>query len=51
MSQGQPVRDASVDEAGNLIRNTGFLRAERELLRNHGWTYDRTSRMWYPPKK
>jgi hypothetical protein len=35
MSRGLPIRDASVDPlTGNLINNTGFLRAERNLLTN-----------------
>jgi len=37
---GQPIRDASVDATGKLINNTGFLRAERNLLENQGWIYD-----------
>jgi RHS repeat-associated protein len=50
MSLGQPIRDASVDPlTGELINNTGFLRAERNLLDNHGWTYNPSTRMWYPP--
>lgn len=49
MRRGLPIRDASVDSAGNLIQNRGFLRAERELLRNHGWTYDPDSQLWSPP--
>jgi hypothetical protein len=40
MSLGNPIRDASVDSAGKLINNTGFLRTERHLLQNRGWTYD-----------
>jgi hypothetical protein len=49
MSLGNPIRDASVDGAGNLINNTGFLRAERNLLLNHGWTYDSATTLWSPP--
>jgi len=29
--------------------DTGFLRAEQNLLDNHGWTYDPASTMWQPP--
>jgi RHS repeat-associated protein len=49
MSAGQPIRDASVDASGGLINNTGFLRAERNLLDSHGWSYDPSSTMWSPP--
>ena len=49
MNRGLPIRDASVDAAGNLVNNTGFLRAERSLLQSRGWVYDPHSTMWYPP--
>jgi hypothetical protein len=35
MAEGKPIRDVS---AGKLGSNTSFLRAERNLLQNHGWT-------------
>jgi len=35
MRVGDPIRDAS----GGFLKNTGFLRAERELLKNHAWEY------------
>ena len=42
----------SVDKNGNLINNTGFLKAERNLLRQNGWRYRYDSQrgvgMWYP---
>lgn len=48
----RPIRDASVNqETGELEKNTGFLRAERNLLENQGWKYDSKTRYWYPPKK
>jgi len=50
MAKGVPIRDASVDAAGNLTNDTGFLRAERALLREHGWTYDPKTRLWNAPK-
>ena len=37
MRRGVPIRDASVY---NPNGNTGFLRAERNLLLNHGWILD-----------
>jgi hypothetical protein len=49
MGRGLPIRDASVDSAGNLINNTGFLRAERNLLQSRGWTYNPSTTMWHPP--
>jgi hypothetical protein len=50
MKKGLPIRDASVDRlTGELLNNTGFLRAERNLLQSHGWTYDPATTMWSPP--
>jgi len=49
MARGLPIRDASVDSAGQLINNTGFLRAERNLLQSRGWTYNPSTTMWHPP--
>jgi hypothetical protein len=49
MGRGDPIRDASVDVHGRLLDETGFLRAERNVLRNHGWTYDPASHYWQPP--
>ncbi|MCI0560633.1 MAG: hypothetical protein MN733_19275, partial [Nitrososphaera sp.] len=48
--KGQPIRDASVDSAGNLRDNTGFLRAERNLLENQGRTYNPHTQSWIPPE-
>jgi hypothetical protein len=45
MSKGQPIRDASPgDTAGQ------FLNAERNLLRDRGWTFDPKTSNWIPPK-
>jgi hypothetical protein len=51
MNKGLPMRDASVDSAGKWIpeTNTGFLKAERNLLQEHGWTYNPETRLWNPP--
>jgi RHS repeat-associated protein len=51
MSEGKPIRDASAEpfESGKPGNNTGFLRAERNLLENHGWLY--RGGYWYPPSK
>jgi RHS repeat-associated protein len=46
ISDGKPIRDASV---GNPGSNTGFLRAERNLLQDHGWTLE--GDYWVPPNK
>ncbi len=46
MAEGEPIRDAS---AGNPASNTGFLKAERNLLQNHNWTLK--NGYWYPPAK
>ena len=44
MKRGEPIRDASPgDESGQ------FLNAERNLLKEHGWTFDAQSSMWFPP--
>lgn len=49
MGRGVPIRDASVNSKGELINNTGFLRAERNLLESKGWTYDQKTTSWKPP--
>ena len=46
MSEGKPIRDVSAGKPGS---NTGFLRAERNLLQNNGWAL--RSDTWYPPGK
>jgi len=50
MGRGAPIRDVSVDPlTGALRNNTGFLRAERNILTNQDWAFDPKSRYWYPP--
>jgi hypothetical protein len=50
MSRGLPIRDATVDpQTGELINNTGFLRAERYTLQDRGWIYDPKLTWWLPP--
>jgi hypothetical protein len=44
MSKGKPIRDASAGKPGS---NTGFLRMERNVLKNHGWTQQ--GEYWVPP--
>jgi RHS repeat-associated protein len=58
MAEGKPIRDAHVDGAGNMIRDNplqggggAFLKAERNLLENHGWTYDPGTTSWNPPNR
>jgi RHS repeat-associated protein len=51
MRKSRPIRDVSVDPvSGEINKNTGFLRVERDLLGNRGWTYDPATRSWYPPR-
>ena len=51
MNEGRRIRDASAEplKKGRPANNTGFLRMERNLLENHGWTYH--DGYWYPPSK
>jgi RHS repeat-associated protein len=45
-SKGERIKDASTDANGNLRDNTGFTRAERNLLENRGRVYDEQIREW-----
>jgi hypothetical protein len=45
-SSGTKIRDASTDMHGNVGDNTGFTRAERNLLENRGREYDPSTREW-----
>jgi hypothetical protein len=49
MSRGIPIRDSTVNSFGELINNTGFLRAERSLLQDRGWSFDPKTTLWSPP--
>ncbi len=54
MSQEIPIRDASINPTtGALQNNTGFLRAERNMMQNAGWEYQFNATTgtgyWYPP--
>ena len=45
MGNGKPIRDASPGDT------TGqFLNAERNLLESRGWTFDKSTSFWNPPK-
>jgi RHS repeat-associated protein len=46
MRDGSPIRDGSAGVPGS---ESGFLRAERNLLRDHGWELKGDT--WYPPNK
>ena len=46
MRDGNPIRDGSANVPGS---ESGFLRAERNLLRDHGWELKGDT--WYPPNK
>jgi hypothetical protein len=49
MSSGKPIYETYVTGDGSLIPTRGFLNAERNLLRDHGWTYHPETRSWWPP--
>jgi len=50
MDKGFPLGDKSVDQVTGAIRdNSGFLKAERNLLDNKGWKYDSSTKLWSPP--
>lgn len=44
MKQGRPIRDASPGDDRGM-----FLNAERNLLRDRGWTFDDKTSYWMPP--
>ncbi|WP_419590364.1 hypothetical protein, partial [Thiolapillus sp.] len=44
MARGKPIRDASPGDTSGQ-----FLNAERNLLRNRGWTFDSETNYWNPP--
>lgn len=46
MAGGTPIRDATVDQFGNLANNTGYLALERAVLERAGWTYDPATHLW-----
>jgi hypothetical protein len=46
MSLSRPIRDASPGDTGGQ-----FLNAERNLLRDRGWTFDPKTYYWHPPKR
>ena len=46
MKRGLPIRDASPGDRGGQ-----FLNAERNLLRDRGWTFDPNKNLWMPPKR
>lgn len=51
MREGRPIRDASVDSAGNLLYQDTrrFITLERDFLRSSGWRYDPSTQLWMPP--
>jgi len=50
MSQGNPIYDSYIDAAtGEQIPTTGFLNAERNLLENHGWSFNPQTGAYHPP--
>jgi RHS repeat-associated protein len=49
-NNGKPIRDVSTDANGNLRDNSGFLKAERNLLENRGRIYDPKTNSWIKPE-
>ncbi|WP_179957526.1 RHS repeat-associated core domain-containing protein [Exilibacterium tricleocarpae] len=45
MAKGKPIRDASPGDTSGQ-----FLNAERGLLESRGWTFDKSTNLWSPPK-
>ena len=45
MNKGKPIRDASPGNDKGM-----YLNAERNLLRDRGWTFDSKTNYWIPPK-
>ena len=51
LSEGRPIRDASIDTVTGALRdNTGFLAAERNLLQNQGWNFNVKTGLWNPAR-
>lgn len=46
MKRGLAIRDASPGDRGGQLLN-----AERNLLRDRGWTFDPNTNLWMPPKR
>jgi RHS repeat-associated protein len=50
MAKGRPIRDATIDAAGKLIRYPGsFVERERNVLEVAGWKFDEATSLWMPP--
>jgi RHS repeat-associated protein len=45
MGKSKPIRDASPGDTSGQ-----FLNAERNLLESHGWSFDKSTNYWNPPK-
>jgi RHS repeat-associated protein len=46
MNRGLPIRDASPTDTKGV-----FLNAERNLLQDRGWKFDKNTNFWNPPKQ
>ena len=44
LGKGNPIRDASIGDTGGM-----YLNAERNLLRDRGWSFDASTGYWNPP--
>ncbi len=49
MRKGKLIFDSYREANGQLIPARGFLKAERDLLQNHGWEYSPFTGAWHPP--
>jgi hypothetical protein len=49
MAKGRPIGDSHLEEAGNLIQDTGYLQMERDHLNSAGWRFLHPSQSWHPP--
>jgi hypothetical protein len=50
MGEGNPIFDSYIDSStGQQIETKGFLNAERNLLENHGWTFNSQTGAYHPP--
>jgi hypothetical protein len=50
MANGAPIRDAS-PYIELRVGPPSFLDAERNVLINHGWSYDSDTKYWIPPQR
>ena len=49
MRYGRPIFDSYLKSNGSLRSTSGFLNAERHLLKSRGWVFNRGMGAWVPP--